>query len=194
MAEREKQTFGDRWVAASIIFFVAAAFSCSRQETQNTRKDVTAGQQTPAVNMPSNISSNVSSPAIAGRPESAGNVEYFDNDATNRIGKGSTFDRARRRLRPVENPSASPVPPTMSPAPENSEGMIAMLPDGTINEVRVFRSHPKITRVDTFFTRPGVKRVKIALRDGRVVELETDRIDNLLSISSADLLQIAGIR
>jgi hypothetical protein len=177
-----------------VVLLLLAVASCSRPESKNSRQVATAGRQTPAASTPAGSNSNVSAPSDLSSPESAGNVEYFENDATNRIGKGSTLERAKRRLRPVENPNASPVPPTMSPAPENSEGMITMLPDGTINEVRVFRSHPKISRVDTYFTRPGMKRVKIVLRDGRVVELETDRIDNLLSISSGELLQIAGIK
>jgi hypothetical protein len=191
MASDKKWIVGDARVIAALICVFIASLSCSKplpktkpENSANDRPQTVANATVPA-------DGNISGPVNVQLPA---NVEYFENDATNRIGKGSTLDRAKRRQRPDLNPNASPVPPTLNPAPENSEGAITMLPDGTISEIRIFRSHPTLARVDTFFAKPGLKRVKFTFKDGKVVEAETDKIENLLTTPTASLLQIAGKR
>lgn len=191
MASGEKQTFGTGWVAAAVIFAISAAVSCSKPEPKKKPENTNSVRPQNVAATPLPVNSNVSAPGNVYVPA---NVEYFENDATNRIGKGSTLDRARRRQRVDADPNASPVPPTLSPAPENSEGAITMLPDGVVSEIRIFKAHPTLLRVDTYFLKPGLKRAKFTLKDGRVIELETDKIDNLLNMPAARLLQIAGTK
>lgn len=161
-------------------------------EAANKARNV-SGKQTRGTSA-TPLSANSDPPLQTANVQQPGNVEYFQNDAANRIGKGSTLDRARRRQRPDVDPTASPIPPTLSPAPEDSEGAITMLPDGTISEIRVFRSHPSLARVDTFFTGSGLRTVRFTLRDGRIIERKTDKIDNLLNTPVSTLLQIAASR
>lgn len=191
MASGEKQTFGTGWVAAAMIFPIIAAISCSKPEPKKKPENTNSVRPQNVAESPIPVNSNVSVPGNVYVPA---NVEYFENDATNRIGKGSTLDRARRRQRVDADPNASPVPPTLSPAAENSEGAITMLPDGTVSEIRIFKAHPTLLRVDTYFRKPGSKRVKFTFKDGKIIELETDKIDNLLNIPAARLLQIAGTK
>ncbi|QQS32927.1 MAG: hypothetical protein IPM50_14960 [Acidobacteriota bacterium] len=192
MASGEKQTFGTGWVAAAVILSIFAAVSCSKPEPKKKPENTNTVRPQNAAEAPPPVNSNVSVPP--GNTYVPANVEYFENDATNRIGKGSTLDRARRRQRVDADPNASPVPPTLSPAPENSEGAITMLPDGTVSEIRIFKAHPTLLRVDTYFLKPGTKRVKFTFKDGNVIELESDKIDNLLNMPAARLLQIAGVK
>jgi hypothetical protein len=192
MASGEERFNAAGLMIAAVLTFSALAVACSKPEPKNENKNSAASRLPTAASPPAAMNSETS--AIPANVPAPGNVEYFQNDAGNRIGKGSTLERARRRPRPDADPNASPVPPTLSAAPEDSEGAITMLPDGTISEIRVFKSHPSLARVDTFIARSGPRTVRFTFRDGRVVERKTDKIDNLLNTPVSTLLQIAASR
>jgi hypothetical protein len=80
------------------------------------------------------------------------------------------------------------------PAPENSEVSTTMKPDGSIYEVRRFKDNPQIASAESIWTGLGPKRVKIVLKNGRVVNTATERMENLFSAPVSLLLELAGVR
>lgn len=112
----------------------------------------------------------------------------------NVVNTDSFYERDKRKTRVDANPNAKPEPLVYRAAPENSESATTMTSDGSILEVRVFKSHPQIAKVEALWVDPKEKTLKVYLKNGRTVEVTTDRIPNLRDTSSNDILAIAGIR
>ena len=68
-----------------------------------------------------------------------------------------------------------------------------MKPNGQVFEIRVFRSHPQLAKVEATWIGVNEKDVKIFLRNGAMREVNTDQIANLKSATAGELLQLAGI-
>jgi hypothetical protein len=100
-------------------------------------------------------------------------------------------DRKNRANR-VVNPSGTPETPEFRPAPEDSEAAVTMADDGSIMEIRVFKSHPRLEKVESTWVDPKEKKLKIFLKGGNVIELKTDRVASLQSTTTAELLEIAS--
>ncbi|MEP6789122.1 MAG: hypothetical protein ABJB40_11865 [Acidobacteriota bacterium] len=107
----------------------------------------------------------------------------------------STDMRSRANSNGVmANVSGTPVPPQFQPAAENSEWAVTMNGDGSVTEIRIFRSHPQLARTEVFSRDGRNKIVKIILRNGKTVDVKTDRPFNLMTASSSEILQIGGIQ
>jgi len=149
-----------------------------------------AGQACSTPSGPEKASSSVNS-NVASRSENEVNEpRNLDTVAQ----PGSFRDRSKRRNRVDVNPSATPEPPTFRPAPENSESAVTMNADGSIQEIRVFKSHPQLEKVEATWFDPKEKALKVYLKNGQVLDAKTDRIASLQSASSSELLQIAGFK
>ena len=99
----------------------------------------------------------------------------------------------RRKMVPVQQ--TGPVPPApMRPAPENSEIATTMNNDGMVFETRVFKGNPQLAKVEMLWLSPTNKKVTIFLKSGKKVESPGERIDNLTTVSTAVLLEIAGVK
>ena len=92
------------------------------------------------------------------------------------------------------DPNAKPEPPVFRSAPENSESATTMTNDGSILEIRVFKNHPQLAKVEVTWTDPKDKALKVYLKNGTVVDAKTDRIGNLRDTPSIEIMQVAGIR
>src|SRR5688572_20714683 len=77
-------------------------------------------------------------------------------------------DRKNRQNR-VVHPSGTPEPPEFRPAAEDSEAAVTMADDGSIVEIRVFKSHPQLERVESTWIDPKEKQLKIFLKGGKVI-------------------------
>jgi hypothetical protein len=64
--------------------------------------------------------------------------------------------------------------------------------DGQPVEVRVFKDHPQLAKVEATWLGPKQKLLRITLRSGSTVELTTDQIADLSSASSELLVQLCG--
>jgi hypothetical protein len=95
--------------------------------------------------------------------------------------------------RPVIDTSGSVPPPSFKPAGEDSQIAVSMRPDGKILEVRVFKSHPQLARVESVWDGQGEKELKFVLKNGKVIAKKSDRIENLQTAPTAVLVEIAGI-
>lgn len=78
-----------------------------------------------------------------------------------------------------------------TPAPDNST-FFAYLADGA-HEVRTFKDHPQLLRVEKETQGDGKSIVKIFLRGGKVVEIEGNLIPQLSAIGAEMILERAGI-
>lgn len=106
---------------------------------------------------------------------------------------GSFAERANRR-KPLEVPvSGTPIPLTFTEAGEDSQVASTMDKDGSVREIRIFRSHPILSKVELIWLTPKDKVLKITLKNGKTVETQTDGIENLKQATTGALLSIAGI-
>ena len=78
------------------------------------------------------------------------------------------------------------------PAPDNST-FTSFLTDAGY-EIRTFKNHPQLLKVEKKITPDGKQAVKVFLRDGKVVELPGQKIPVLATIPAAQILEAAGIR
>jgi hypothetical protein len=74
-------------------------------------------------------------------------------------------------------------------APENSE--YAAVEGDEPMEVRVFKSHPTLAKVEKIAREDG-SIVKVHYNDGRIVQLPGSMVDSLSTISSAEILRLAA--
>ena len=132
--------------------------------------------------------SNSAKPAVTGQntdPNAAVNTGQPAN-----VRGGRNF--ANKKM--IIDPSATPPPMQFHPADENSEWGVAMNGDGSVLEVRTFKNHPRFTKVEARSFGTNDKQVKFYLRSGQVVEVRTDRLTNLKTMTTAELLAIAGLK
>lgn len=69
-----------------------------------------------------------------------------------------------------------------------------MKPDGSVYEIRVFKNHPQLKKVEALWHGVTAKTLTFKLRNGRVLERRTDQLYDLQTATTADLLIIAGLR
>jgi hypothetical protein len=88
--------------------------------------------------------------------------------------------------------AASTEPPKGAvPAPENSEFELTLSDVG--KETRTFKGHTVLDKVEKTVT-PDGQTVKVFLKNGKVVEIDADKIGPLKTESSANILAAAGIK
>jgi len=119
-------------------------------------------------------------------PNSAVNTAPTANIRDRRVGGKQTMIDA--------NHSGKALPPQFQPAAENSEWAATMNADGSVDEIRVFRSHPQLAKVEVTWLEPKNKDAKFYLRDGKVLEVRTDRLGSLKTVTTTELLAIAGVK
>ena len=95
--------------------------------------------------------------------------------------------------RQIVDTSGPVPPPSFKPAAEDSQIAVSMRPDGKILEVRVFKNHPQLAKVESVWDGKSEKELKFVLRNGKVISKRSDRIENLQTAPTAVLVEIAGI-
>ena len=78
------------------------------------------------------------------------------------------------------------------PAPDNST-FTSYLTDAGY-EIRTFKDHPQLLKVEKKIGADGVQTMKIFLRNGKVVELPGDKINPLSTARASFILDIAGLQ
>jgi hypothetical protein len=86
----------------------------------------------------------------------------------------------------------TPPPLEFRKGAENSRTATTMNSDGQAVEVRIFKGHPKLARVEATWLGPKEKLVRITLRDGSTLEVRTDQLADLATATSEQLLKLAG--
>lgn len=78
------------------------------------------------------------------------------------------------------------------PAPDNSTFTSYLTDSGY--EIRTFKAHPQLLKVEKKVTPDGKHSIKVFLRDGRIVDLPGQSIAVLSSAPAASILEAVGIR
>jgi hypothetical protein len=151
------------------------SIGCSNSGTQHTQAS-TGGTPTPT---PVHVQVGNSAEPVA----PSGNTKTAD-------GEVPAAGRGKQRI--DVNPSATPLPPRFQKAPENSEFASGMDRDGNVTEIRVFKGHPQLDRVETKWTDPKKKAVKFVLKNGKTIEISTDRLGNLATTLAKDLVALSA--
>lgn len=167
-----------------IFAFILAAASlnwacsgCSKTMPQ-ANSPVSAFNKTAASPSPSQTSTPNTNPA---------------NSVTN--AQTGTFANPPNNKKVVNSPTnETPSQLRFQPAAEDSEIASSMNSSGQMYSIRVFRNHPQLAKVESVWVNKKDKALKIFLKDGRVLEVTTDRILNLKQATTAQLLELVGIQ
>src|SRR3954471_22095173 len=155
---------------AVVILAVLAMLACSNSPQPNSGE-----------NRPPNTGANVTITPPSGHPP----PEVALN--------GNLAERTNQK-RKIDLPAAGAPPPGRSfDAPEDSAITTAMNSQGQILEIREFKSHPQLARLELTWTGPKEKILKIFLRDGGTREVSGSEIPNLRSVTGAQILELAGV-
>lgn len=93
----------------------------------------------------------------------------------------------------VINPKV-PAKQMTFPAPDDSEYSSTMDKSGMAIETRVFHSNPQISKVVRTWKGVNDKTISIYLKNGKVIDLPGDKIDNINSQPVSVFLDAAGIK
>ncbi len=172
-------------ISISLIASLFFVMGCGASNAQKGKPSSTNAQG-PAATPPANsgikpiITSNMNS-ASANLSSGSGQVDR----------RGT---RSRQGERADVDPSATPPPMAFQKAPENSEFGTSMEANGIVLEKRVFKGHPQLRSAEITWTDPQTRSLKVTLKNGKIVERKGVGTINLRTISSAELLNIIGIK
>lgn len=85
-------------------------------------------------------------------------------------------------------PIAPNVKPNTQPAPDNSEMQATMNNQGQPIEMRVFKNHPALSKVEKVYVELDKPIVKVYLKNGKTVEVAAGRISNPMTASAAEII------
>jgi hypothetical protein len=94
---------------------------------------------------------------------------------------------------PVPRPGETKAAPPFSDAPENSTIMTTMNTRGQVFQVRVFKSHPDISKVESTWTGRTERYIRIFLRNGEIKEVTSGSAPDLKTLTASQLMDMAGI-
>jgi hypothetical protein len=111
----------------------------------------------------------------------------------NMINAPSNSNLTNQNQRPIVNGPMMPNAKASEVArPYNSAMSTSMDKQGKFVETRTFKDDPQILKVER---KQELKKVKLYLKSGKVVDLPYDKVGNIfVDGSPADLLQLAGIK
>lgn len=167
-------------VISSVSVFTGCGGSTGTAKTDS-------GQKTAANSTAANNSAVASNSAVSANPNDA------PVSAETMTPRDKRFNRAKHPVVDAD-PSATPLPLQFRPAADDSQIAVTMKPNGSVFEVRIFKSNPKLARVEATWLGEKEKELKFYLRNGTVLDVKTDKIVNLQSTSLKDLLEIAKVK
>ena len=126
-----------------------------------------------------------SDPAVVSKPEQTGNAITAPTP-------GSIGVKPSGKM--IDSPASGPPPLQFRKAAEDSEIATSMNERGEVVETRVFKSHPQIVRAEAVWKNAKDALLKITLRDGKTIDVKTDRLVNLQTATTRDLMEISGIQ
>jgi len=104
----------------------------------------------------------------------------------------ANFVAVNKRVVPDGPGSGRPIL-RYEPAADNSQIASAMNSDGQMFEVRIWKKHPQLVKIESTWLDQKNKALYILLRTGKVMNITTDRIQNLKQATTRELLEIAGL-
>jgi len=167
---------------------ILAFFACS-----------SATEEKPTTQPTSAAAANANTVAIADGTEL---IPALPADANANFTSGGSLEAANRlsnRLENMRKAGDGPVGDARAialknarPAPDNSTFASYLSDDGY--EIRIFKDHPQLSRVEKKITNDGKQTLKVFLRSGKVIELPGELINPLSTAPAAFILETAGVR
>jgi len=136
------------------------------------------------------VGSNTSAGA-ANLPHSLNPGDAGLNAEANGAPPGNVLGHTKRQV--VDSPGSERPVLQYQPAAEDSQIASGMNGQGQMFEVRVWKRHPQLVKVESVWTDPKNKQLTYLLRTGKNLTVTTDRIENLKQATSNQLLEIAGL-
>ena len=117
------------------------------------------------------------------------------SNANNSLPGGLTTFGANNQMsgeKKAANKNAQPIYPNAKPitqlAPDNSEFQSAMNNQGQPIEIRVFKNHPALSKVERIYVTLENPVVKAYLKNGKTVNLPADKIGNPMEASAEEIM------
>ncbi|HEV7701037.1 MAG TPA: hypothetical protein VGO43_12460 [Pyrinomonadaceae bacterium] len=173
-----------RYSILGLLILLTAACSSQVAETPRNSSDIASKPgQVPAANTSSN--SEPTTQANAAETDASGNENARPLNARKEM--------LRRKLALASNrATAGPVASLQYRAgAENSQTATTMNSAGQAIEIRVFKTHPRLARVEAVWLDEKAKILKFTFRDGRTSEVRTDKVASLVTASTQALMEIA---
>jgi len=136
--------------------------------------------------------------ANASNPADAANTAVVSVDTSNVAvinPTQSALTNSKFANRAVQNPTigSQAVKPTAFPAPDNSEYVTTMSKEGTPVETRTFKNHPQLSKIVRTWISIKDKKTEVYLKNGKVVSVPADKLENINSVPASLILQAAGV-
>jgi hypothetical protein len=117
-------------------------------------------------------------------------------DAANQQAAVGPQNSAKRTIVDVDKDSITSEPPPGAKnyeqqAPEDSTYTSSL--GTTALEVRTFKKHPQIARVEKTIDGKN-QTVKVFLKNGKVIDIEPEKLPNIATVGSAAILDAAGLK
>jgi hypothetical protein len=168
---------------------VTVSCSSASDEKLKTQQNATANGNANTVAISDGAELNASGRADA-NAASAVSADPLDSPANAMTGR---LDRLKKGGETGPELDASVVAlKNTKPAPDNST-FTSYLTDAGY-EIRTFKNHPRLLKVEKKITSDGKQTLKIFLRGGKVVELPGQTINPLATAPAAFILQMAGVQ
>jgi len=176
-------------LAISSIFVACVLTGCGStpNASQSPRNQTIANGSANSSNSPSTplaTPGQTPIPGITG-PLASSNVD---------VNAPSAGDIMKGRRRIVDVPANGKAPAQMSvPAPENSSMVSTMDGSGVARQTRTFTGDPNIAKLERLTSAAG-QTSTIYLKNGRAVRVPQGKITSVVTVTLAELRQLAGIK
>jgi hypothetical protein len=156
-----------------VIFLTCVCFGCGGSSTESNANTVEVTNSNPA--------------------NSAGIVPYTPTNGNSIDANAANLSNANQAQVKVVTPPANAKPMTF-PAPDDSEYSSTMDKTGAAIERRVFHNDPQLVKVEKVWKGVNDKTISIYLKNGKVVKLPGDKIENINSQPASVFLDAAGVK
>jgi hypothetical protein len=187
-----------------VLLGVAATLTLAACSSSNEGKPTANANPAPGVNAPvtatssnsGNSNTNLVADGTVAAPQ-AGDANVASSDAAMpgvlSPQMQNRFDKAQRNGMPSGPPvdAAALAMKLARPAPDNST-FTSYLTDAGY-EIRTFKDHPQLKKVEKKTTNDGTVSIKVYLRNGKVIDLPGQAIPNLSGAPAILIMDAAGL-
>ncbi len=172
---------------SAIIFITVSLIggSCASSSENVNSSASNAGASPPFVERPQEGLSNLS--------PSATNVNALPNESVGAVKNVNGMLIPANAKVEVIKPKPGKSELLERPAPFDSVVSIEMNGDGDVIERRTFKQHPSISKVEKLTKSATEFRYRVYLRNGKVLDLNRDAMENPLTASPDDILKASGL-
>src|SRR5215207_10475605 len=171
------------------VMFFSACSGGSEPAAKETKPSATAGNNgnTASVSNGTELTAPQPGDANSVNGASVGSLAPVSNSVKRKIEAMREADSSVPRVDPAVLAAKN-----AKPAPDNSTFASYLGEEGF--EIRTFKSHPQLSKVEKRTAADGTQTLKIFLRGGRVIEMPGNKINPLSTAPASLILQIANVQ